>query len=201
MRNERAWPNNVEELCKLSNIVVPRFGDHGTKEMLGVFGWKVWPVSNLVQQHTTTSTQYICHAISFMSYDVSDLEMFPISQKVMPFFFIPSTNFRFCFKPRKTLNGSQETLLGSFLWLPFWISLPLPAIVEIPPPALSSPISRTPPTPCFPGLPPPCPPPQRCRVTTPKLYLGVLHGTGSRGCSDFELANSLEETLSCFDVI
>ena len=41
----------------------------------------------------------------------------------------------------------------------------------------------------------------RCRVTTPKLYLGVLDGTGSRGCLDFELANSLEETLSCFDAI
>ena len=28
MRNERAWPNNV----------ALRFGDHGTKEMLGVVG-------------------------------------------------------------------------------------------------------------------------------------------------------------------
>ena len=37
-----------------------------------------------------------------------------------------------------------------------------------------------------------------CRVTTPKLYLGVLDGTGSRGCLDFELANSLEETLKLF---
>ena len=32
-------------------------------------------------------------------------------------------------------------------------------MVEIPPPALSSPASRTPPAPCSPGLPPPCPPP------------------------------------------
>ena len=38
-------------------------------------------------------------------------------------------------------------------------------------------------------------------MTTVKLYLGVLDGTGSRGCLDFELANSLEETLSCFDAI
>ena len=30
-----------------------------------------------------------------MSYDVSDLERFPISQEVMPCFFLPSTNFRF----------------------------------------------------------------------------------------------------------
>ena len=68
---------------------------------------------------------YMCHAISFMSNDVSDLERFPISQEVMLFFIIPCTNFRFwtflaykfCFKPRKTLNGSQGTFLGSFLWL------------------------------------------------------------------------------------
>ena len=29
------------------------FGDHGTKEMLGVVDWKVWPVSNFAQQHAT----------------------------------------------------------------------------------------------------------------------------------------------------
>ena len=38
-----------------SNIVALRFGDHGTKEMLGVVAWKVWPVSNLAQQHAATS--------------------------------------------------------------------------------------------------------------------------------------------------
>ena len=66
---------------------------------------------------------HIYHAISFMSYDVSDLERFPISQEVMPFFFYPEHEFSFfdflvykiLLKPRKTLNGSQETLLGSFL--------------------------------------------------------------------------------------
>ena len=47
------------------------------------------------------------------------------------------SHIKFCFKPRRTLNGSQETLLGSFL---------------------SSPISRAPPAPCSPGLPPPCSP-------------------------------------------
>ena len=31
-----------------------RFSDHGTKEMLGVVGWKVWRVSNFAQQHATT---------------------------------------------------------------------------------------------------------------------------------------------------
>ena len=30
---------------------------------------------------------YMCHAISFMSYDVRDLERFPISQEVTMFFF------------------------------------------------------------------------------------------------------------------
>ena len=37
---------------------------------------------------TRSTHVYIYHAISFMSYDVSDLERFPISQEVMPFFFL-----------------------------------------------------------------------------------------------------------------
>ena len=80
-------------------------------------------LTRLTQSISSTHV-YMCHAISFMSYDVNDLERFPISQEVMLFFFIPSMNFhcltflayKFCFKPRKTLNGSRETL-GSFLWL------------------------------------------------------------------------------------
>ena len=80
-------------------------------------------LTRLTQSISSTHV-YMCHAISFMSYDVNDLERFPISQEVMLFFFIPSMNFhfltflayKFCFKRRKTLNGSQETL-GSFLWL------------------------------------------------------------------------------------
>ena len=56
MRNERAWPQQCWKSCANgSNIVALRFGDHGTKEMLGVVGWKVWPVSNFAQQHATTS--------------------------------------------------------------------------------------------------------------------------------------------------
>ena len=56
MRNERALPQQCWKSCANgSNIVAPRFGDHGTKEMLGVIGWKVWPVSNSAQQHATTS--------------------------------------------------------------------------------------------------------------------------------------------------
>ena len=55
MRNERAWPQQCWKSCANgSNIVALRFGDHGTKEMLGVVGWKVWPVSNFAQQHPTT---------------------------------------------------------------------------------------------------------------------------------------------------
>ena len=44
-----------------SNIVALRFGDHGTKELLGVVGWKVWPgfklcatTSNNMQQGVQT---------------------------------------------------------------------------------------------------------------------------------------------------
>ena len=60
-----------------------------------------------------------------MSYDVSNLERFPISQEVMPFFFYSEHEFLFfdfsrvynfaLIKPRKMLNGSPETLLGLFL--------------------------------------------------------------------------------------
>ena len=55
MHNKRAWPQQCWKSCANgSNIVALRFGDHGTKEMLGVVGWKVWPVSNFAQQHATT---------------------------------------------------------------------------------------------------------------------------------------------------
>ena len=44
----------------------------------------------------TPSTQvYMCHAISFMTYDVSDLERFPISSEVMLSFFYPEYEFAF----------------------------------------------------------------------------------------------------------
>ena len=61
-------------------------------------------------------------------------------------------------------GGGEGVLLGSFLWLDdkhkqrklaFLNSILLPPIVEIPLPALSSPVSRTPPAPCSPGFPPP----------------------------------------------
>ena len=56
MHNELAWRQQCWKSCANgSNIVALRFGDHGTKEMLGVVGWKVWPVSNFAQQHATTS--------------------------------------------------------------------------------------------------------------------------------------------------
>ena len=56
LRNEFAWPEQCWTSCANgSNIVALRFGDHGTKEMLGVVGWKIWPVSNFAQQHATTS--------------------------------------------------------------------------------------------------------------------------------------------------
>ena len=39
MHNERAWPQQCWKRCANgSNIVAQRFGDHGTKEMLGVVG-------------------------------------------------------------------------------------------------------------------------------------------------------------------
>ena len=47
---QQCWKSCANE----SNIVARRFGDHGTKEILGVVGWKLWPVSNFAQQHPTT---------------------------------------------------------------------------------------------------------------------------------------------------
>ena len=43
----RAWPQHCCKSCANGfNIVAQRFGDHGTKEMLGVVGSNFWPVSN-----------------------------------------------------------------------------------------------------------------------------------------------------------
>ena len=48
------------------NNVALRFGDHGTKEMLGVVDWKVWPVSNFAQQHPTTCNR-VCKRTQHVS--------------------------------------------------------------------------------------------------------------------------------------
>ena len=57
MWNACAWPQERWKSCSNGsyfNIVALRFGDHGTNEVLGVVGWKVWPVSNFAQQLQTT---------------------------------------------------------------------------------------------------------------------------------------------------
>ena len=55
MCNAREWPQQCWKCCANgSNIVALRFGNHGTKEMLGVVGSNVWPVSNFAQQLPTT---------------------------------------------------------------------------------------------------------------------------------------------------
>ena len=55
MCNARARPQQCWKNCANgSNIVALRFGDHGTKEMLGVVGSEVWSVSNFAQQLPTT---------------------------------------------------------------------------------------------------------------------------------------------------
>ena len=103
----------------------------------------IWPETHFVilaenfdswrdrQETLTRLTQsthlYMCHTVSFMTCYVSSLDQrFPTSPEVMLFFFVvASTNFRvwlfshikFCFKPCRRLNGSQETLLGLFLRL------------------------------------------------------------------------------------
>ena len=47
-------PNNVGRAVQTDLSCWATLHDHGIKEMLGVVGWKVWPVSNFAQQHATT---------------------------------------------------------------------------------------------------------------------------------------------------
>ena len=57
MCNARVSPQQWCKSCANgSNIVALSLGDHGTKEMLGVVGSNVWPVSNFAQQLPTTSS-------------------------------------------------------------------------------------------------------------------------------------------------
>ena len=146
----------------------------------------IWPETHFVilaenfdswrdrQETLTRLTQsthlYMCHTVSFMTCYVSGLDQrFPTSPEVMLFFFfVASTNFRvwlfshlnFCFKPCRRLNGSQETLLGLFLWLDDkqcsifeFLSCFLPFLLPSPVPLLP---------PILLGSRPPVPPPLYC---------------------------------------
>ena len=54
----RAWPQQCRKSCANgSNVVALRFGDQGIKEMLGVVGLKVWPVSKLCATHAGNNMQ------------------------------------------------------------------------------------------------------------------------------------------------
>ena len=54
--NAHAWPQQCQKSsANASNIVALRFGDHGTKEILGVVGSKVRLVSNVEQQLPTAN--------------------------------------------------------------------------------------------------------------------------------------------------
>ena len=59
MCHARAWPQQCWKSFSCtngSNIVTLRFNNHGTKEMLGVMGSNVWPVSNMQQSVQTNAT-------------------------------------------------------------------------------------------------------------------------------------------------
>ena len=81
------------------------------------------------------------------------------------FFFVASTNFRvwlfshlnFCFKPCRRLNGSQEMLLGLFLWLDDKQCSIFEFLSCFPPFLLPSPVPLLPPV--LLGSRPPFPPP------------------------------------------
>ena len=58
MCNVRAWPQQCWKSCEnISNIVTFRFGYHGTKEIMGVVGLKVLPLSNFALLLPTTTQQ------------------------------------------------------------------------------------------------------------------------------------------------
>ena len=72
-------------LVKIKNGVVNRTTSHSPARSLKRHSWRHKRISKASETDETltqlTSTHvYMCHAISFMSYDVSDLEKFPISQ-------------------------------------------------------------------------------------------------------------------------
>ena len=115
MRNERAWPLQCwKNRVNGSNIVELRFGDHRTKEMLGVVGWKVWPVSNFEQQHATTSN-WICNRVCKRTQHVTSNNVasvctgLKIDWSVSPF----ST----LMKPQVSYQGRQVGLRMVFKWL------------------------------------------------------------------------------------
>ena len=62
MCNARLWPQEcLKGMCKrIQHIVALRFGDDGTREMWGLVGSKVWPVSNFAQQFPTTRNNFLC---------------------------------------------------------------------------------------------------------------------------------------------
>lgn len=51
MRSERVWPQQImlEELCKRIQHCCASLRRSRNKRMLGVVGWKIWPVSNFAQ--------------------------------------------------------------------------------------------------------------------------------------------------------
>ena len=131
-----------------------------------------WQLARQTRDTDTTDTVdtpvHVSCTVSFMACYVSGLDQrFPASPEVMLFFFfvVASTHFRvwlfshlnFCFKPCRRLNGSQEMLLGLFLWLDDKQCSIFEFLSCFPPFLLPSPV--TPPAPYSPRLPPPCSPP------------------------------------------
>ena len=164
------------------------FPHHTEKYRLALsFLWRISTASEtdeIVTRLTQSTHVYMCHPTSFTSYAVSDLERFPILSSVRIFVFWLFSCIKFCFKPGKTLNGSQESLLGSFLWLDVSSNkLRKLAFLNFSPasrhrrdPAscpffsrLPSPVSRTHPGPYSPGPPPPCSPPPDANL----IFFGI----------------------------
>ena len=115
------------------------------------------------------NVHHVHSCMSFMTYDVTGTKkglQYHWNNRVLSVLAQAVSQARIfvCLFSQKTLNASNK-ILGSTFWKHcnnfindkslLWISLPLPALLELPPPAISSPASL----PYSPGLPPPCPPP------------------------------------------
>ena len=117
----------------------------------------------------------MCHATSFMrTRDLWCNRLGKVSNFTgsIALFSILSANLRFLtflvlkfwFRALENVKWKSRNFVGFVSLTGWWavtINESLPFGISLPLPALSSPVSRIPPAPCSPGLPPPCPPPLR----------------------------------------
>ena len=127
MYNAHTWPQQGWKSCAIrSNIVALRFGEHRTKETLGVVGWKVWAVSDFMQQHPPKCNRVCKRTQNVTSNNVGSCW----SKMLRPFardfrihfvsgaLLMRGTTERFLLGCKKCL--SRRKILGTPTWPPFY---------------------------------------------------------------------------------